>query len=461
MAAAEARAGFQRTVNRCFVQEDAKRAPRLACCQSSSSTSSKQVESEPANPAADGPHQPSIGFIMPFTRPSSYSNLLPDSKWWLQMQSSYGYQKIFTPEDINPLEAANETSKSGTEKSCTSSDVHPPGGSNTVCGTDDISRSSLDTDHGGSALCIKTLDGRGPQDMKTDFECLDKDSFNRKTVSKNQDECYLDPDSLWMQEGKTEPWWWITDKDELAYWVAQKSLDHIENCDLPPPKKTCLNIKTYPNAQKQCYEHDTIWVSSFESDHQNCGLEFCPLSKTRRNLGASIKQGNVPRGSLKYLSCTNPNNLTKTIQTSEDNTSKAELMDALLHSQTRAREAEIAAKRAYEEKEHVVELFFRQASQLFAYKQWFQLLQLERLQIKKKDHPMSTLFPLVLPWMSYKNMVSMKRRRRFSKQKRVAVAFVLGLSLVSAGLLLGWTVGGCFLLSRPSLNELVLEEKIN
>ena len=140
-------------------------------------------------------------------------------------------------------------------------------------------------------------------------------------------------------------------------------------------------------------------------------------------------------------SCTNPNNLTKTIQTSEDNTSKAELMDALLHSQTRAREAEIAAKRAYEEKEHVVELFFRQASQLFAYKQWFQLLQLERLQIKNKDHPMSTLFPLVLPWMSYKNMVSQKRRRRFSKQKRVAVAFVLGLSLVSAGLLLGWTVG--------------------
>ncbi|KAK3194600.1 hypothetical protein Dsin_025910 [Dipteronia sinensis] len=42
MAVAEARAVWQRTANCCFVLED-KRAPKLACCQSSSS-SSKQVE---------------------------------------------------------------------------------------------------------------------------------------------------------------------------------------------------------------------------------------------------------------------------------------------------------------------------------------------------------------------------------------------------------------------------------
>ncbi|XP_038896085.1 uncharacterized protein LOC120084287 [Benincasa hispida] len=468
MAAAEARAAFQRTVNRCFVQEDAKRAPRLACCQSSSSTS-KQVDSGPANAAADGPDQPSIGF-MPFSRASSYSNLLPDTKWWLQTQSSYGYQKIFTPEHVNALEAGNETSKSATEKSCTSSDIHRPEGGNTVCEIDGFSRSSLDTDHGVSALCtkrvnsilnedIKTLDGTdsqecvGSTDMKAEFECLDKDSFNSKTVSKNQDEFYFDPDSPWIQEDKAEPWWWITDKDELAYWVAQKSLDHIENCDLPPPKKTCLNFTRYPYAQKQCYEHDINLVSTFESTHRNCGLDFCRFGKTQRDLGESIEQGNMLRGSLRSSSCTNPSNLTKTTLISEDNTSKAELMDALLHSQTRAREAEIAAKRAYAEKEHIVDLFFRQASQLFAYKQWFQLLQLESLQIKNNDQPMSTLFPLVLPWMSYKNMVSHKRWQRFSRQKRVkrdrhrsdistyAVAFALGLSLVSAGLLLGWTVG--------------------
>lgn len=316
MAAAEARAAFQRTVNRCFVQEDAKRAPRLACCQSSSSTS-KQVDPGPANAAADGPDQPNIGF-MPFSRASSYSSLFPDSKWWLQTQSGYGYQKIFTPEHVNSLEAGNETSKSGTEKSCTSSDIHPTEGSNTVCEIDDYSGSSLDTDLDVSAICakrvnsimnedIKTLDGTDSQeclgsvDMKANFECLDKDSFNSKTVSKNQDEFYFNPDSPWIQEDKAEPWWWITDKDELAYWVAQKSLDHIENCDLPPPKKTCLNFKRYPYDQKQSYEHDTNRVSTFESNHRNCGPDFCRFSKTRRELGESIEQGNLPHASHKSL----------------------------------------------------------------------------------------------------------------------------------------------------------------
>jgi hypothetical protein len=35
MAAAEARAAWQRTTNRCFVQQDAKRVPKLDCCPSS------------------------------------------------------------------------------------------------------------------------------------------------------------------------------------------------------------------------------------------------------------------------------------------------------------------------------------------------------------------------------------------------------------------------------------------
>lgn len=317
MAAAEARAAFQRTVNRCFVQEDAKRAPRLACCQSSSSTS-KQVDSGPANAAADGADHPSIGLI-PLNRASSYASLFPDSKWWLQTQSSYGYQKIFTPEQINALEAGNETSKSGTEKSCTSSDIHPSKGSSTVYEIDDYSRSSLDTDHGVSAVCTKRVnsimnedikaldDGTDSQeclcsvDMKANFECSEMDSFNSKTISKNQDEFYFDPDSPWIQEDKAEPWWWITDRDELAYWVAQRSLDRIENCDLPPPKKTCLNLKRYPHAQKQCYEHDTNWISTFDSKHRNCGLDFCHLDETQRELGESIGQGNLLHGSHQSL----------------------------------------------------------------------------------------------------------------------------------------------------------------
>ena len=135
--------------------------------------------------------------------------------------------------------------------------------------------------------------------------------------------------------------------------------------------------------------------------------------------------------------------------------SKAELLEALRHSQTRAREAEKAAKQAHEEKEHILKLFFRQASHLFAYKQWFQLLQLENLyiQLKNNNQPISTLFPAVLPWTIHKTKKLQKSWHKTAKGKRgkrgharrniskFALAFALGFGLVGAGLLLGWTVG--------------------
>lgn len=96
-------------------------------------------------------------------------------------------------------------------------------------------------------------------------------------------------------------------------------------------------------------------------------------------------------------------------------------------------------------------LFFRQASQLFAYRQWLHLLQLENLylQLKYKDHPISCIFPTSIPWVPYKGRQRNKGQRRAGKRKsrpryeisKGAIAFALGLGLASAGLLLGWTMG--------------------
>ena len=130
-------------------------------------------------------------------------------------------------------------------------------------------------------------------------------------------------------------------------------------------------------------------------------------------------------------------------------------MRALCLSQKRAREAEKAAEQAYTEKEHIITLLFRQASQLFAYKQWLRLLQLENicLQLKNKNQPICDLLPSVLPWTPCKGKEVKKSQHRAGRKRhskpghdisKCAVAFALGLGLASAGLLLGWTMGWLF-----------------
>ncbi|KAL4366307.1 hypothetical protein GQ457_05G000950 [Hibiscus cannabinus] len=127
-------------------------------------------------------------------------------------------------------------------------------------------------------------------------------------------------------------------------------------------------------------------------------------------------------------------------QVTESDPTKAQLLEALCHSQTRAREAEKAAKQAYAETEHVIKLIFKQASQIYAHKLWFKMLQLDalHLQIKNNEQPVSRS----------RKSLQKTRKARQGKQSQprpsittCAAAFALGLSLVGAGLLLGWTVG--------------------
>lgn len=148
---------------------------------------------------------------------------------------------------------------------------------------------------------------------------------------------------------------------------------------------------------------------------------------------------------------------TEGCQINSENGSVSELLKALCHSQTRAREAEKAAQRAYSEKEHILSLFFRQASQLFAYKQWLHMLQLENLclQLRNKNQSFLNLFPASLPWDPCRGMLlkksNSKARKRRNSNKRCVIAkcvvAAVGLGLAGAGLLLGWTMGWMF----PSL----------
>lgn len=189
------------------------------------------------------------------------------------------------------------------------------------------------------------------------------------------------------------PWWQMAERDDFASFVSKNSLNINENWDLSRPMHTGSISK--PEKIKCC---------------QNA------ISR-------------VP----------------------EIDSSKSKILEALCHSQTRAREAENAAIKAYAEKEHVIKLLFKQASQLFAYRQWVYLLQLENLcyQLKNNNsNPKSS--KSVNLHKNLKKVPPIKRkrtrtRRGFGRYEqnigKYAVVFAVGLGIVGAGLLLGWTVG--------------------
>ncbi|KAK8693631.1 hypothetical protein V6N13_071206 [Hibiscus sabdariffa] len=420
MAAAEARAVWQRTANRCFVQEDAKRAPKLACCQSSSST--KQADSSPTG-AADTNHHPATGF-MPLNGNPSYSNLPPDTRWWLQLQPSYGPQMSLTKEQLNALEDEVESLKA---------EINSPS---------KVSKAHQQDSHDISLDSTQTTEN---------WEFLDMEAAECYAPMKTNDFCY-EPESPWSGCGKTEPWWRTTDKDELASLVAQKSLDFIENCDLPPPQN--VNVRKYSHACSGSLNSGEVsslaWKPQTVFNHSSVvNAQMSPDSIRKHGTQiSSVGEGKMQCAS-NTLSSTSTTEKDILEQVTESDPTKAQLLEALCHSQTRAREAEKAAKQAYAEKEHVIRLVFKQASQLFAYKQWFQILQLEALHVQIKNNEQ----PPVLPWTSYKSQKMRKGWQKTGKERRrkrgwprpdltkYAVALALGLGLVGAGLLLGWTVG--------------------
>ncbi|KAK9076358.1 hypothetical protein SSX86_004692 [Deinandra increscens subsp. villosa] len=397
MAAAEARTAWQRTANRYFVQEDAKRAPKLACVPPSSSSLSKQNDPRPpANGITD--------FAPPTTDPS-YSNLSPDSRWWLQLQPNYIHQNDLTIEKVNMLEAEN-------------------------------SHQFVD---------IKDLQStvKGELLGEESYEFVEMES-----VYKEVDEFSLESDfPHWMENEKNHelPWWRMTDKDDLASFVVQRSHDFMENCDLPSPQNASFKRNVYAHDRSPRKE-DEIAIST-------------GISIPQKHQGQNAASPNASSGSVSHLSSqSSDNTVHEGSRTPEKDPSKRKLLEALCHSQTRAREAERAAKQAYEEKEHIVKLIFKQASQLFAYKQWVYLLQLENLynQIKaNKMNPVLPASPWHIPRRKTRRNSPVKKKKRESKGIGVssckhdvgkyAVAFVVGLGLVGAGLLLGWTVGWMFM----------------
>ncbi|KAI3712509.1 hypothetical protein L1987_71067 [Smallanthus sonchifolius] len=220
-------------------------------------------------------------------------------------------------------------------------------------------------------------------------------------ISENPEKLSSEMESQLIGINKAEPWW------RKADLVSDESLEHFDKFD---PQRFVLErgLPSLDQVSNLTNSMPSFYTSiGMKESHTPCKLDN-PLSSITSDEAKNLQE-----------------------------LSKAELLEALCHSQTRAREAEKAAQQAYNEKEHMITHFLKQASQLFAFKQWLYILQLETtcLQLRSRKYQLVyTHFP------DFVTTKDTKRAARGSPRLKWGWS-ILGLTLAGAGFLLGWTLG--------------------
>ncbi|XP_058724692.1 uncharacterized protein LOC131596135 [Vicia villosa] len=419
MASAEARAGY--AVNQCFTR-DFSMSP-----SDYQSPVSKKLEPD---------------FI------HSDDSTDSDMKWWLHVKTNLDGDANYTCQHLNSWESKFDAFNIGSDRSVKNVDSLSCVGSFT-------NSIALEQQWNVYSRCVKkTNDTR-----VTKIEAALNDDLYLTPKKKNEGEFWFsddvtgfldskkskstssDSETQWLRAETTRPWWHTTGKDDLGYLIAKKSPEYIENCDLPEPNiKPLRKIQTLP---RRGIDKEDIPLLSLNQKSDMCSSDANGCTSTTVTSGYSFQDSDRTFSSIESKDPDSSNN--KDSHMSTESTAKAELLKALCRSQTRAREAEKAAQEACNEKEQISSLFYKQASQLFAYKQWLHVLQLENLclQFKNKNQPlMDNLF-------TYKAGKQHRKNRRKNRDRRRGIgncvfAFAVGLALAGAGFFLGWTIGCMF-----------------
>ncbi|KAL3846167.1 hypothetical protein ACJIZ3_003570 [Penstemon smallii] len=280
-----------------------------------------------------------------------------------------------------------------------------------------------------------------------EFEAITDDELRKTPMKKEMEnkKLYSDLDSDLIGLKNIEPWWNAADTNDLASLASQRPSQFVRNCDLPKAQ-TMLCVNNSEEVKGQTRNKETrrnLDSVSVDKSHGTLGVLECIIQGSDETISYGDGSSTVKLDPL------------ATQEPISGDLTRSELLEALCHSQTRAREAEKLAREAYNEKERVIDLFFRQASYLFAYRQWLQMLQLESLclNLRSKNQFNSLTSSALLPWVRVKGMALRKNRRRTAKKKigkqrfhisKYAIVFALGLGLAGAGLLVGWSVGFLF-----------------
>ncbi|KAH9316266.1 hypothetical protein KI387_024893 [Taxus chinensis] len=274
--------------------------------------------------------------------------------------------------------------------------------------------------------------------------------------------------------------WRQADQRELASIVAIKSAEHLQNCDLPPPQSVWLGCGPLRSSEKykvtetsMLEDRDvrTSGISPRLEEKDLNSLGFFGHSPLSSRVSEATESPHVQTSSSAHSQertercnerarCSDGNT-----ETSETDNTKLDILEALRRSQTRAREAEKTATLVVLENEKLTSLFVREASHTNFYRQWLAVLQIEnsklRWQLKvlqSKDQGSLTCDSCevlkkgkVVTKQDQCCLVNCQGREckkiKKSNSKRNGswvLVVTLGLSLASAGLILGWSMGWIF-----------------
>jgi hypothetical protein len=283
MAAAEARAAWQRAANRCLVQEDAKRAPNLACC-----------------PPPVLPHHYSDGNAANLHWNLTSSNLPSDTHWWLQLQPNFGCQMTLAQDHLGCIggEAVEIEKKTehlvapaaskleDTQAKKVAEPFEPPWIVSTAFTkqTSEAGVQQFKTPSGYAPMSLKCR-GNTKNYAHEDREFMDFKAFAPLFPMKPQEE-YCEMNVPWEESNKPQPWWQVADADGLASLVAAKAMQSIVNNDLPRPTQTVQvhGEKLNHPRERDNYEQPFPSIAKeLDPLHDTMVCSYCGVSSTETN----------------------------------------------------------------------------------------------------------------------------------------------------------------------------------
>lgn len=422
-----------------------------------------------------------------------------DEKWWLQFQpdfqgkinfgsdSLYNSKSSVTEEDLhsdNNAYAALQFTQQGYGSqfpSCTDSDLSNCSNVQTCEQRKTDICCPLEVNEENSALnVVKKVNGSKDHPASVMDGCQDQTWTTNKLMDGNGLEgsinYYLNCTNAKSYE-KGGIRWRRADQRELASIVAVKSAEHLQNCDLPPPQSVWHGTAPFKSSDK--FKKMDMSKSQDADFSTSVGRSKSPYLE-EKGLNSLLLYGHSPSTSeatesqvahksssadyqeriIRYNGRITGSDA-ETEYLEADYTKKSDLLDALRHSQTRAREAEKTAAIAVSEKEKLLSLFLREASHLFAYQQWLKLLEIENIKLRLQLNVLQSEDQDYLNSDSCeisRNKKKVKQDQRFSmscqdrqyRKRKTSnsgmsvtwgLAVTLGLSLASAGLILGWSMG--------------------